>query len=965
MYTDSTLTVKPYFQEDQGIEYVNTPLFTVAVSNYEFSQKWMLMAGAEVRAGIGGIGIDTGVVSMDSASAYLTGGVSGILGVEYLINNDRINLVLSNGYNKDIGARFDILSGKIGGGANSPRFNFAEGGVKAGAGFSSEMIIDDFENLNNPARDTYLISIAAYLLETSMNLRHQNSLVEKEIYNKIVQSANLIDNCNYGYNYNFQGNLNLGPTLKIPIGNIESKFNIACLDIVGEYSYKAKVIHSDSSFEEIHRALLKSDIKFPFENRVFQKDVSIISNRNNSGNINWFELSNTTSQENSKNFFQDRGITQNYRMIVPEQYINEFFGISELANSINNKKEGISYANLKNNEYIRNDIYKLNDKADYIKETTEYETISIPFSIGLSAGIKLGISFDLEGRSEVKHIEEVGKRTDDYIFSENQMYLPIAEYDNSDYLEENRRKLTDLFSSIGDLIFEKCKDLFEVVDGAIDETVEVVGDFAIWAKDGVIDAYNNCKINVTKLFEQIMPSRIFTLTDEGIENQAQTVGEVYVVNLMDKNDNSIDDFSDNQLELAIHYTEDDLLMANLVSSDKANMAIYRWDDSLQYYIKNESIVNTEEMMVTATIEKSGQYIIAVDKSNPNISLFKTNNSTAFPLISAEIMDGFSGIDRNKITLEIDDIIVVNSNNINEFFSAKSGNFLYQVIAPLSSGEHLLRITVTDNAANTSIAELLIDIDDEYPEISELIFEQINDGISISFEATDNKDIDYVNIDCSYINKENDRINLDVFNNSEDNSIFNALVPNDFLKHNLLLTIYISDVSGNILVENVMYECDNSNPSITQMSFGNNSKVYTEDVLEFTFNEEILLNDSDEILLVTNDVVVITEITIDNNILRITPLIDMQSGENYSIIINGDAITDIDGNKFSSFIDTFTVYKLMGDTNDNGFYDETDLQKVIDDYARTVNDNNYNPDIDINNDYIIDVLDITRILNGIR
>jgi len=166
----------------------------------------------------------------------------------------------------------------------------------------------------------------------------------------------------------------------------------------------------------------------------------------------------------------------------------------------------------------------------------------------------------------------------------------------------------------------------------------------------------------------------------------------------DENGKTITEYS-SPLELTIAYNDTLLEIAGFTPTDETKLSIYLWDNETGYYAFVGGQVNTEENTVTASITLPGQYLLAIDELAPLVLDFRTTDSTAKPTITFKINDNLSGVDAETLSIFLDDTEIVNNANYSDYFDIRAGFFSYSVETPLTSGEHVIKITIGDTAGN--------------------------------------------------------------------------------------------------------------------------------------------------------------------------------------------------------------------------------------------------------------------------
>lgn len=270
------------------------------------------------------------------------------------------------------------------------------------------------------------------------------------------------------------------------------------------------------------------------------------------------------------------------------------------------------------------------------------------------------------------------------VFNKDNSFV-TADYSNVEY--NNKHNIGDVFAVVGESI------------------AHYVGNAITSVKDSIVNGVQNglatVKGTVTGWFVRITT---FNAADENIaimslsenvENKVETVGDLYIVEVFDENDNLVDEFSDKPVELKLSY---DISM--LSNNNEDGLAIYYWDEDSCTYAKIDGIIDKESKDVTANITKSGQYVLGVDLEPPvieNINYYDTS-------ITTSIYDSMSGIDSNSIELIVDDVNVLDGANASKYYNTYTGYFSYPIGADFAKSSYNVVITAKDNSGNTASKE---------------------------------------------------------------------------------------------------------------------------------------------------------------------------------------------------------------------------------------------------------------------
>lgn len=184
--------------------------------------------------------------------------------------------------------------------------------------------------------------------------------------------------------------------------------------------------------------------------------------------------------------------------------------------------------------------------------------------------------------------------------------------------------------------------------------------------------------------------------DEAVN--AATVGSPCLVSLKNKEGASVDDFGDKPLTLALSYTEEDLREAGASLKDAGELAVYRYEEETGAYIYHESIVDADAKTVTASVYKSGQYVLILDGAVPTVTDIEIENRGDSYGIGAVIRD-LSGI--QSITMLLDGNVLADDSSFQKYYDKKTGKFSFEAKQILTEGTHTVTFKVKDQKNQVS------------------------------------------------------------------------------------------------------------------------------------------------------------------------------------------------------------------------------------------------------------------------
>lgn len=174
---------------------------------------------------------------------------------------------------------------------------------------------------------------------------------------------------------------------------------------------------------------------------------------------------------------------------------------------------------------------------------------------------------------------------------------------------------------------------------------------------------------------------------------ANTVGEAVLVYVTDSSTGKeVTDLSVNPMKLSIQYTEADLAAAGADLSKVKDLGLYRYDEKSGAYVFVESTLDENKKQFTATISKTGEYVLICDGAAPAVTDIRVSDRTSQPVITASVTD-ISGV--TEITMSVDGEELVNKDNFTKYYNAKSGIFTYKLTKAFAQGSHTVVFRAKD------------------------------------------------------------------------------------------------------------------------------------------------------------------------------------------------------------------------------------------------------------------------------
>lgn len=370
----------------------------------------------------------------------------------------------------------------------------------------------------------------------------------------------------------------------------------------------------------------------------------------------------------------------------------------------------------------------------------DIELVSIPFDIEIAVSGKFGIQLKLDVVSSIEYIGEKG------FISPEKGRITTQIYEKDGHITNHLKGPESVISEYIKALKSIVSDIFDTVNGVVEagkelivSTAETIGETGAQLRAGANSFISGAKLHISKLspFKETYHIRAISKSvsySEALdESIALTIGDVFIVNVTDENNNSISEFT-TPLELSIDYTEAMLQDAGFSLEKEPRLRIYRWDGETGYYQLIGGTVDTATKKVIASITLPGQYILAIDESAPEVSVFKVSDGTPSPAITFVVNDTITGIDPALFSMKIDGIEAVNSANCMDCLNIATGIFTFQVDEELAPGEHTVKITVADGAGNVKEHTYTFTVNDIPPSIEHTSVTQVVAGSALEITA---------------------------------------------------------------------------------------------------------------------------------------------------------------------------------------------------------------------------------------
>ncbi|MCR5503266.1 MAG: BspA family leucine-rich repeat surface protein [Lachnospiraceae bacterium] len=282
----------------------------------------------------------------------------------------------------------------------------------------------------------------------------------------------------------------------------------------------------------------------------------------------------------------------------------------------------------------------------------------------------------------------------------------VTDSDFSNFLEEVIDKTKELESELDQKLQKAVKKAGEET---VNRLAKVCGDKNDWAgfwveilalaDDNAPQGSPAPSYDISTYIEDSSAAPLGSSADgkapEKEESFAATVGNPYIISVIDQAENRITDWQGRSLTLELGYTEEDLNAAGVTLQDAGNLAIYRYSEELMGYLCCGGSVDRDRKKVTLRITEPGQYILAIDHAAPKITAFRVWEENGTPAIVAAFgeVSGFS-----KLSLKLDGKELVNLRNMKDYYFPEY-KAIFVPIGDLSSGTHTATLYAADLAGN--------------------------------------------------------------------------------------------------------------------------------------------------------------------------------------------------------------------------------------------------------------------------
>ncbi|MCB2181065.1 MAG: DUF1566 domain-containing protein [Desulfobulbaceae bacterium] len=753
------------------------PHFSVDVGERTFSEEYELLLS--VGGSIGkGLGVKLGPLELKALKA--TVGASNSVASRFVYENreEDADFFIQSTLGESL--ETELAAGLYGRVFKTKTLPKVEAGIEVEAQVANEIMTEyDFPSLviNNEINDnSQALRAGIALLESGINSGKQVAVGMDRLLlgliDKYVEQYTGITADVTGNTVTLSGEASIGAslTLKNPIGaSAGSEWGVSGEAFEGSYAYSLGILQQeDSSAMSVTQSVV-AGMDFGKFSLIYGQKFAGDKRRNNTPKfeIPWFtnslvsiegeqgvtathrsdgstelEYRHLLDRDDSGFFIVGSTVVEKnmYLRTDKEAVISEIAGVSEMAGQmcfLDPEENFDFYFSPTHYNDLRDGFLDVSaGSVNWEEVITERDMISIPLDFEVSLGVSLGLDLSATALKEVNFVGSRGMIDDGAQFA-------TEFYEKDSYIFNNIKQYQPFMNAARDAVREIASQVIETIEGWVVEGTELVVEIGVNVTAGVKSVADTfvagSRIVISKLEPLQESYTVKSLTSKGIEGTASTIGDVYIVNVLDEAGVALETFA-TPLELTIGYTEEMLIAAGYILADASALRIYRWDGVSGYYIFVGGTVDEIAKTVTAAISQPGQYLLAIDGQAPMVQDFYVSDGTPTASFTIRVSDAFSGLDPESIIFSIDDIEMVNAENQADYFNAISGELYFQPFSALAGGDHLAELTVCDNLANCDTFSWMFAVNDSPPLV---IHEQISESVSfeplqVTAEASDDE-----------------------------------------------------------------------------------------------------------------------------------------------------------------------------------------------------------------------------------
>jgi alpha-tubulin suppressor-like RCC1 family protein len=804
-------------QSVSGItEAVEPQTINVTVTHVSFEEEWKgtLGAGGGVSVGIG-VGGKIGVAEGEAKIADIgaKGNAKPSMAIKNSYDNGKRSLEITNTVSAEVSGNLkaglfaDVKVAKTG-------VEITPLGIKGEAGIggytSIGLKIDDYD----PNNADHIAKVAGYLFNNAVTANGVNVFLADLLKRFNLNSFN---KTSYGTKIKLEKGAEIG-AVEVPFGKsgYSTEFTLAGGDATTIFSYDA--IQNTNGVKS-YKSGYKTDGKISFGEigvnkskkvletslgvstssctvGLFGKETAITANLSGSGLTgvdSSLELEGVDVNSATEILWYGESKIKytGYKFIGNE--LKEFYDGNNVIKTFLEANKGM---------FLTRDWV---DFANYISDSGAAGTYSISTekTKGIDAKISLGLKVLLGAEVSLflSGVDSVSYDTEQGVLSSGRV-IESSEAPDIENLVENKR------ISLQTLLLEPINGLANIVGSFVskvgDSVKNGVQNGAATVK-GTINYVGNGFIHIfrpntpagmqSSYMLKALPGEYSSMSET---YAAVTVGQPYIVVVSDADGNEMPEFEPLSFELS--YDDSMLATAGIASNSPLvdSMKIYYWDAAKNIYICKGGILDKANKKVTLDITRGGQYILAIDNLSPAVNNFVVSNNMQTPVISAYISD-ISGIDESTFKFSIDDNIIVNEDNFEDYYDFTTGKFTYKVVQPLSEGAHIASIIVKDTSGNALPQAAIIQfvVDTQPPAIANVnVSQNLNAGKDLLVVADiTGADIAFVYVAYPAESGWSEFESLSMAGVSENT--WNATIENTAISNQLKVKVLAYDSAGNM------------------------------------------------------------------------------------------------------------------------------------------------------------------------
>lgn len=655
-----------------------TTKFKVEVTPRQFEQNWNLTTGVEGKVGLG-VGVNAKLGKSNQfkvgADAMIGSGLKSMLTMKYIMDGEYYDLVVEPSISQSAALTGTAgITGKLKPFGQLSLVNLeGEAGTEVFVG--GNLTLKDFNNPDNYKNNAaFSLPLMYEILSTAtmqnkklannqfiqMLMEAIEEQLDKDLYSTmgsfvkvgISGSADLdvikkelaykklggdigLFSAGAGFTNELYSEINSkGEQIDRNILNAELKGS--SLNIAGKYTTK-----SDTEFSTKH-SMLKKDVKVETTEELISKK----------GKATQYSYS-ITSEEDANGAVvgenpEDAITTTKYTL--NEKTLEKFATVKGIDKVLNNK-----FTLFQNPNDTLDSIFNAKiagEKLQYEELKKVEKEFEFPLEIGLGAGVKVQLGFELMGSSSVEYAAEQG------IYETGDGQYITAAYEYDDTVKNQQENLTDVFVSMGEQVGAAIGDVVEWAKDLGGDLIGIVSNTGTTIVNGVTVGYTTVVNGVTGVAEGVTVglSKVkdfFGFSIQTEDGKALVLGEMFFLSFNGEDGKPLYDLGDGTVPLTLEYTDEIIASLGLQGKEEG-LAIYRWDSEKVTYVRMASVVDTKANNVTIETPFAGQYILAYNELNTEVQDVKFEQKGTTLNMKTIVKDSFEYVDPSTIFVHVND-----------------------------------------------------------------------------------------------------------------------------------------------------------------------------------------------------------------------------------------------------------------------------------------------------------------------